>query len=634
MIRTPGLLHAMACLALASLPLIASVEAQDRSRSRIRIERAADLPPRSYRISGRLEALLDDSAQFNAIARQLEADLLSTLNRYEIADRPTLKQYYGTLSNLALLRGEYDLAVRWQDSIRAIEDKPALRVLAGLLERPLAETSRAPRERLEESFRDAFRRELSALPFAEVRTELIAMKQYAELGGTPGARSLAQQMLSQHVRDSVLTMAGAQLLVQMRAGFDERRMRLGRIIIATLDEVITANTAVAKPNIWAARDASLEGRRDLTPTVIAIWDSGVDVELFAGRLFVNTKEVPGNGRDDDNNGFVDDVNGIAHDLNHDRRTGVLAPNGPSAEQRATYVANMRGDHDMRSGVDSPEARALKQKLSSMPGTEAFAWFQGMTAFHEFIHGTHVAAIAMANNPAARLLVARNEEDNWKMKPQLVTMAGERKRAAEYRATVEYFRRNGVRVVNMSWAFTPGYYTDILARNQVGDTATRRQMAREMFDTAATALRGAMESAPEILFVTGAGNRNDDGRFVERVPAIWDLPNLITVAATDHAGDEAPFTSFGKVDVHANGSEIESVAPGGAKVPWSGTSMAAPQVVNLAAKLLALRPSLTIAELKNVIVATAHVKPITDRKTLRLLNPMAAVDRILAMPARR
>jgi hypothetical protein len=45
--------------------------------------------------------------------------------------------------------------------------------------------------------------------------------------------------------------------------------------------------------------------------VIAIIDSGVDIdhEDLKDNLWVNTKEIPGNGVDDDHNGYIDDVNG-------------------------------------------------------------------------------------------------------------------------------------------------------------------------------------------------------------------------------------------------------------------------------------------------------------------------------------
>src|ERR1700733_11323029 len=45
--------------------------------------------------------------------------------------------------------------------------------------------------------------------------------------------------------------------------------------------------------------------------IVAIIDSGVDTthEDLKGILWVNPKEIPGNGIDDDNNGYTDDVYG-------------------------------------------------------------------------------------------------------------------------------------------------------------------------------------------------------------------------------------------------------------------------------------------------------------------------------------
>ena len=81
-----------------------------------------------------------------------------------------------------------------------------------------------------------------------------------------------------------------------------------------------------------------------------------------------------------------------------------------------------------------------------------------------------------------------------------------------------------------------------------------------------------------------------------------LPNLLTIGAVDQAGDEASFTSYGPtVKVHANGYQVESFLPGGDRVALSGTSMAAPQVANLAGKLLAVNPKLKPAEVIKLIV---------------------------------
>jgi len=97
-----------------------------------------------------------------------------------------------------------------------------------------------------------------------------------------------------------------------------------------------------------------------------------------------------------------------------------------------------------------------------------------------------------------------------------------------------------------------------------------------------------------------------------------LPNLLTVGAVDKAGDEASFTSYGPtVKVHANGYQVESVIPGGEKLAESGTSMASPQVVNLAAKILAVNPKLTPGQVTALIRDNAD-KTADGRRTL--INP--------------
>jgi subtilisin family serine protease len=93
---------------------------------------------------------------------------------------------------------------------------------------------------------------------------------------------------------------------------------------------------------------------------------------------------------------------------------------------------------------------------------------------------------------------------------------------------------------------------------------------------------------------------------------------MTAGAVDKAGDEASFTSFGKVDVYANGYEVDSVLPGGDHQSASGTSLASPQVTNLAAKLFAKYPQFTAPQVKKLIVDGSDEKEITGRK-IRLLN---------------
>jgi subtilisin family serine protease len=139
----------------------------------------------------------------------------------------------------------------------------------------------------------------------------------------------------------------------------------------------------------------------------------------------------------------------------------------------------------------------------------------------------------------------------------------------------------------------------------------------------------MNAAPDTLFVTAAGNSDSDAGFLEDVPPSLELPNLITVGATNQAGDATSFTSYGKtVIVYANGYHVESFIPGGKKVKFSGTSMAAPQVTNLAAKLFATDPSLTAERAKQLIVSGSTPsedgkrKLINEKRSLQLTKEKA------------
>ncbi len=48
-----------------------------------------------------------------------------------------------------------------------------------------------------------------------------------------------------------------------------------------------------------------------TTVIVAVIDSGIDIEHqdLEGKIWVNAKEIPGNGIDDDKNGYIDDIHG-------------------------------------------------------------------------------------------------------------------------------------------------------------------------------------------------------------------------------------------------------------------------------------------------------------------------------------
>ena len=164
------------------------------------------------------------------------------------------------------------------------------------------------------------------------------------------------------------------------------------------------------------------------------------------------------------------------------------------------------------------------------------------------------------------------------------------------------KKAGVRVVNMSWGGSRQDIEHELTQKNWGKTPEERaEMARKLFKINKEALEEAFKSAPEILFVAAAGNSDADNEFGEFIPSGLNLPNLITIGAVDQSGKKTGFTSFGKnVHLYANGFEVESYIPGGKRLKFNGTSMAAPQVTNLAGKILAVNSKLTTAQVIEII----------------------------------
>src|SRR6185437_8962482 len=277
----------------------------------------------------------------------------------------------------------------------------------------------------------------------------------------------------------------------------------------------------------------------------------------------------------------------------------------------------------RSNVDSPEASEVKQWLSTLKPDEYKSAIEELDLAGNWMHGTHVAGITMAGNPYARLVVGRIEFD-WHLLPDpCPTKELALRDAKNQQAYVDFFKRHHVRIVNMSWGGSVKGEEEQLELCNIGKTpGERKKIARDYFDIQKDALTRAFASAPNILFVTAAGNSNDDASFIEDIPAGIKAPNLITVGAVDKAGDEASFTSYGPtVVVDANGYQVESVIPGGEKLAESGTSMASPQVANLAAKMLAVNPKLTPPQLITIIRDTADKTPDGRR---HLIDPKKAI----------
>jgi len=118
----------------------------------------------------------------------------------------------------------------------------------------------------------------------------------------------------------------------------------------------------------------------------------------------------------------------------------------------------------------------------------------------------------------------------------------------------------------------------------------------------------------------ASSGNDAKRMSIDYPARF--PYTISVGATDHNRRIAPFSNRGKyIDIYAPGEKILSSWLRGKYNELSGTSMATSHVSGAIALLLAMRPELTPAEIRNYIKRSAS--PIRGSKSSRSTTSASA-----------
>jgi len=612
-------------LVLLALMLAVGGFAQDK----IRIEKLDDLPRYTYTVDGLATDLVVDRDAVLELAMQVKKDLQHDLDTYEIEDPTTLKGYYANLGTIALIEKDWDTYLMYLEMRRELEDKEAARLTTGMFMESYVTAVRSG-----DDIGPVLRRELTmrvnTLPYDVVGDDIKQSKGTSEII----TENLIKGSLDASVQP-VIDGSNGEVSKDIATGLIGAYTTIhyyvpNKDIVTEVYKAYLDANATEKDDIWADRDFDLPEGQDVESVVIGIWDSGVDTEIFVrtGQVWVNENEIPGNGQDDDNNGYVDDVHGIAYDLHANKTTEMLYPIGDVEADRPRLQNQIKGLMDLQANIDSEEAAELRAEIGKLEQTEVQGFIEGIGKYGNYSHGTHVSGIAARGNPYIEVLGCRLTFGHT-MIPEVPTLEQARKDSVMYFEVIDYFKQNNVRVVNMSWGGSVADIEGALEANNAGGTPEeRKELAREIFEIGKQGLYEAMRSVPEILFVTSAGNSDNNVEFEEFLPSSFRLPNIISIGAVDQAGDETSFTSFGKVDAYANGFEVVSYVPGGDEIPFSGTSMSSPNVVNLAAKLLVIKPDLTATQLSGLILAGTDATYAGDRLVL-LINPKRTISMLMA-----
>ena len=401
--------------------------------------------------------------------------------------------------------------------------------------------------------------------------------------------------------------------------------------------------------------------------IVGVIDTGVDIqhEDLKSVIWINKKEVPNNGKDDDKNGFVDDVHGwnFLGNSNNENLEMVRilkkADDGSETykkaladynaayqdilESKETVDALLKADKTVR-GVLKKENYTIGE-LKDMPSVKfelydskrimlSYANQKGDT-FHddlksakEYVYDQFDYNLNKDFN--GRILVGDNPEDiNDNKYGNNAVYSKDRKdslHGTHVAAIIAQGRNNGIGgdgVANL---------VEIMAIRAVpnGDEYDKdiALAIRYAVDNGAKVINGSFgkdfsphalwvydaikyAASKDVLIVHAAGNDSKDIDAEPNFPsdevngvAISD--NLLTIGALNYEYGEkvvAKFSNYGKknVDVFAPGVKIYAAVPGNKYKYLQGTSMAAPNAAGVAALIREYYPNLKASQVKQILM---------------------------------
>ena len=206
----------------------------------------------------------------------------------------------------------------------------------------------------------------------------------------------------------------------------------------------------------------------------------------------------------------------------------------------------------------------------------------------FFHGTRVSGTVGARGNNAKGITGVCWTVSLMTVKMMVNTGGSTEQEI---AAIQYAVAMGARIINASFGspdYTQSEYDAILSANQSG-----------------------------VLIVAAAGNAGTDNDTTPVYPASYNLPNIISVAASDHNDGLWGGSNYGAttVDVAAPGVDIISTKSGDDYGSMSATSAATPHVSGLAALIWSNNPALTHLLVKKIILDNVDQLPSMDGKVL-------------------
>lgn len=333
---------------------------------------------------------------------------------------------------------------------------------------------------------------------------------------------------------------------------------------ATIDARVYAQQLPNDPSYFSAQSSYMAainapGAWDLATgsekVTLAVLDTGLDIAHpeFAGRLWTNTHEVPGDGIDNDANGCLDDINGCRFQLfDNERATGC----GYTSSAATGQVADDHG----KPGASNHSHGTISSGIAAAAGND----------------GKGVAGIG------------------WNLRVMSVKVLDcgvfgslPNGFTSELARGIDYARLMGADIISLSVATKPG--------DLAGDQPVLRKALQDAEDAG-------------VLVVAAAGNHpvSDTTNVAPGYPAAYtQFANLVAVGAATNAGAWAPFSNYGPaIDFAAPGVKIAgptrtAISPVNPYGTADGTSFATPLVAGMFALMLSRNSSLQFQEMIDI-----------------------------------
>jgi cell wall-associated protease len=384
---------------------------------------------------------------------------------------------------------------------------------------------------------------------------------------------------------------------------------------------------------------------------VAIIDSGLDYKHkdLQGQIFINPNDSE-DAVDNDNNGYVDDIYGWNFANNNNQIIDYKYLGTFSKDPYKFFEIQLKSFQGTVTQEEKDWVAAKRKDENFM---------KEMQKFGNFVHGTHVAGIALRDRKdiqaigikliptevgaSIRKILLRNPELQRKaamggFEPIVINLltAQLAKQQMKLLTTIGQYT-HGLKSDVANGSFGTGYaqaemiikliYTNLFKKEPSAEDL--KAMSISFLESLIKEGRGFVDAAPNTLFVFAAGNEGTNNDELPSSPTNIKTDNVISVAASFGLDALAVFSNYGvkMVDVAAPGVGILSPIPGDETLRVSGTSQAAPFVANVAAEIKNINPKLTPAQIKKIIVTTVDKKDFLSGKVASggIVNPERAFE---------